>query len=245
MEEKVPKDAQVSSKSNGKTSSVEKVKLIRHFTSVEKLCLILQDGFRMGDTQKWKDKNDSYGIQRYAELQNGQNVLVLCFCATKGNVYHWNSLKKKSTQTSENQTKTEKYTDLMCSIDIKKEEFFSYVKSLNGFQAPKSVIYCKNAKVLEQSKDNLPYLKRAEYHIEKEIRILYIGSQTNSKEKIYIPNIKDYIAHITIDSSNLQLYKIAKKTLVEKFNIDKSKIRGNGFSNSKVWQRNINTLNNQ
>lgn len=45
MEEKVPKDAQVSSKSNGKTPSAEKTEIIRHFTSVENLASILQDGF--------------------------------------------------------------------------------------------------------------------------------------------------------------------------------------------------------
>lgn len=45
MEEKVSKDAQVSSKGNGKTPSTEKTEIIRHFTSVENLASILQDGF--------------------------------------------------------------------------------------------------------------------------------------------------------------------------------------------------------
>lgn len=241
MEEKVPKDAQVSSKSNGKTPSAEKVKLIRHFTSVENLCLILKNGFRMSDAQNWEDKNDSYGVQRYAELQNGKKVLVLCFCTTKGNVYHWNSLKKKSVPTTKKQTKTEKYTDLMCSINIKKEEFFSYVRALEGFREPKYVDYCNNAEILKKDKESMPYLKRLEYQIENEIRILYVGDRTD----VLIPNIQRFIASITIDSSNPELYKLAEDTLVNQYGIGKKQIKKNGFTDSKVWKRNINTLNNQ
>lgn len=226
MEEKVPKDAQVSPKSNGKTPSLEKVKLIRHFTSVENLESILQDGLKMGNTKKWEDKNDSYGIQCYAELQNGQKVLVLCFCATKGNVYHWNSLKNGE--------------DLMCSIDIRKNDFFEYIKKLDGFQKPKSVIYCNNDDVLNlQNTDDLPYLKRAEYEIEKEIRILYIGKET----EVYIPDIRDYVEQITIGTSDDEKIKQIKEELKKKLSESlRVPITTNGFMNSKFWQQNIDKI---
>lgn len=228
MEEKVSRDVQESSKGNGKTPPAEKPKTIRHFTSVENLCLILKNGLRMGDAKNWEDKNDSYGIQRYAELQNGKKVLVLCFCATPGNVHHWTSLKTQK--------------GLMCAIDIRKDDFFNYVKTLGGFQEPKSVIYCKNKNVLDQSRENLPYLKRSEYHIEREIRILYVG-HSNTEKDVYIPNIKEFIEHVIIEMSNEELYNLAKETLVDKkYGIEKSKIRGEGFLDSKVWKQNIDTL---
>lgn len=224
MEEKVPKDAQVSSKSNGKTPSAEKTEIIRHFTSVECLCLILKNGFRMSDAQNWEDKNDSYGIRRYAELQNGQKVLVLCFCTTKGNVYHWKSLKSQK--------------GLMCSIDIKKDEFFNYVRTLDGFREPKYVDYCNNDEIPKKDKENMPYLKRSEYRIENEIRILYVGDRTD----VLIPNIQRFIASITIDSSNPELYKLAEDTLVNQYGIGKKQIKKNGFTDSKVWQQNIDKI---
>lgn len=230
MEEKVSRDAQEPSKGNGKTPPAEKLKNIRHFTSVENLCLILKNGLRMGDARNWEDKNDSYGIQRYAELQNGKKVLVLCFCATTGNVHHWKSLKSQK--------------GLMCAIGIRKDDFYKYIWEFfnhggdDVIQEPRFVIYCKNSEIQNNKIEDLPYLKKSEYKIEREIRILYVGEKTD----VYIPNIKEYIEYVIIDSSNLELYQLAKETLVERYGIDKSKIRGNGFSNSQIWQQNVDAL---
>lgn len=230
MEEKVSRDAQESSKGDGKTPPAEKPKTIRHFTSVENLCLILKNGLRMGNAKNWEDKNDSYGIQRYAELQNGKKVLVLCFCATPGNVHHWTSLKAQK--------------GLMCAIGIRKDDFYKYIQGFfnhgvdDVIQEPRSVIYCKGSEIQNHKIEDLPYLKKPEYKIEREIRILYVGEKTD----VYIPNIKEYIEYVIIDSSNLELYQLAKETLVERYGIDKSKIRGNGFSNSQIWQQNVDAL---
>lgn len=208
--------------------SKKKPTLLRHFTTEESLFKILENGLKLSDGVSWEDKNDVYCITRYKEYQRhckqSNNVLIVCFCDGKGNDYHWHNFNKDDSIT--------------CSINLDKQRFTEYVRHLDGFRVPKKVIYCNNRGLTGKRIADIPYLKRWEYWIEQEYRLLYVGPQLEK----YIRNVKDYIVSITLDSSNESKFMETKSKLIEKYHIDKTMILQNGRTKSPKWKRGIDTI---
>ncbi len=205
-----------------------------HFTSVGNLYQILQTGLKLSDGKNWKDKNDLYGIDIYREYQNGNNVLVLCFCNNRGNVFLWNDKEYSPTI---------QLKDYRCCIKFKKNALSKHIKTIAGVKQPRLIEYCSNEDVLnsQYAIEDIPYLKRKEYEIEHEVRIIYIGLE---KEK-FIPNINDCISEITIETNRKDVLRQLQTELRNpKYNAAHIKIKTNGYKNSSIWKNNIKALSN-
>ncbi len=213
-------------KNSKRMKTKENQQIISHFTSVENLFKILDKGLKFSDASQWDDKNDKYGIDQYKKLQNGKNVLVLCFCDGSGNAYHWTR--------KHNQKKHNTLKNIQCSINFHKTNFFRYIESFENVYEHQYVEYCRNKEVSQKTIEKIPYIKRKEYEIEKEIRILYIGEKKN----VYIPIIK-YIQSITLEKVEDVSIEQNIKHRIEHY-IASTNI--NGYSDSEVWQRGIDTI---
>lgn len=208
---------------------VEVSDTLYHFTSVGNLYRILLSGLKLSDGKNWKDQNDLYGIEQYRKSleEYGENILVLCFCNNKGNVFLWKEKEESPTHTE----------DYRCRIGFNTNLLRKHLANIDGIREPRPVKYYSNKDVLNRKytiKD-IPYLKRKEYAIEDEVRIVYVGSE---KEKT-IPNIKDCITSITINTNRKEVLQQIKKELCSTHGIDKKIVKSNGCSNSLIWQRNI------
>lgn len=215
----------------------EKPSIVRHFTSVENLFKILDNGLMFSDASQWDDENDRYGMMRYKELQNGNNVLVLCFCDGKGNAYHWMHKKHQKADDDTNAENNKKYGEIQCSIDINKNDLFNYIEHMENVCRPQEMKYCRNAEIQGKDIDDIPYLKRKEYEIEKEIRVLYIGTEN----KISIQDINQFIHSITLESIDVSM----KRSIIQKlkeYKLGSIPIKYNGYVNSEIWKQGIDTI---
>ncbi len=205
---------------------------IYHFTSVGNLYRILLSGLKLSDGKNWKDKNDRYGIEQYRKFleKDGKNILVLCFCNNKGNVFLWKEKEESPSQLTQ-------YDEYICRIGFNTKLLRKHLEKNAGIRKPCPVKYCSNKDVLNRKYtiEDIPYLKRKEYAIEDEVRIVYIGSE---KEK-FITNINDCITSITINTNNKEVLQQIKEELCSTYGIDKKMVKSNGYSNSPTWQKNI------
>lgn len=207
----------------------ENKKQLKHYTSVSTLYKILTDGFMFQDGNSWDDKNDKYTLQKYREYVYPQNVLVLCFCDGAGNVYHWTALGKTDPNDSDSQIK--------CSIVLNKDTFLKHIDSIVGM-SHHEMMYCKNNKVAEHQMENLPYLKRNEFAIEKEYRIIYTGD----KSGFFLSDIIPYIDKIVIGLCTEEKFDKIKQHIVTTFHIDEAKITQNLLNGSKEWNENVDVI---
>ncbi len=203
---------------------------IRHFTNVHALFHILKDGMKFSSGTKWADKDDSYDIETYRKLINN-DVASISFCNGLGTIHHWDIGKchKKSLNVKKN---------IRCYISLYTEDFFEYINSLGKFENPKSVIYCHEVAIIERDISDIPYLKKIEYNVEKEIRILYVGD--NPMKNAIIPNVVPYVKCICINKEDCDKETFAniKNELV---NLCPS-LKGRIILNDSNWQDYIDIL---
>lgn len=203
---------------------------LKHYTSVSTLCKILAKGFKFQNGESWDDENDKYTLQKYREYIYPQNVLVLCFCDGAGNVYHWTALgKTDSDNDSDSQIK--------CSIVLNKDKFLKYVDSIEGM-SHHEMKYCRNDEIQGHRIEDLPYLKRNEFSIEKEYRVIYKGG----KSEFFLSDIISYIDKIVIGLCTKAEFDEIKQHITTTFHIDEAKITQNLLKGSKEWNDNVDVI---
>lgn len=207
----------------------EESNVLKHFTNVSVLFKILKGGFRFSDGANWDDKNDYFDIKTYSS-QMQQNILVLCFCDGAGNVYHWNTLGRKNNN--------EKFVHIKCSIVLNKDKFLKYIDDSLGIYKHRNVIYCRNEEIKIKRAADIPFLKRKEFEVENEYRIIYSGN--NDCE--VINGIKPFIEKIVIGICSPLEYEEIKLLLTSKHRIPLSKIGQNKLTDSQEWQNNVKKL---
>ena len=202
---------------------------LKHYTSVSTLYKILTSGFKFQNGESWDDKNDRYTLQKYREYVYPKNVLVLCFCDGAGNVYHWTALGKTDSNDSTSHIK--------CSIVLNKDKFLKYVDSIEGMSHIE-MKYCRNNEILRCQMEDLPYLKRNEFSIEKEYRVIYKGD----KSEFFLPDIIPYIDKIVIGLCTEAEFEEIKQHITTTFHIDETKITQNLLKGSKDWNDNVDVI---
>ena len=205
--------------------------VIRHFTNVKALYGILEKGFKFSSGSSWPDLDDKYDIERYKKISH-REIGILCFCDGKGTIYHWTNLGTANDQGKD------KESMMKCSISIYKEPFLEYVESLQKFEKPRKIEYCNEIDVLFREIHDIPYLKKEQYIIENELRILFIGNKVETEA--IIPNIHPFIKCITIsenDCNREEFFQIRTK-IENKY----SHLKGLVCQNTTNWQKNVEQL---
>lgn len=212
--------------------SNNEIDVVKHYTDYKTLKLILEKGLKFSDGSKWTDKNDLYGITKYKEVIK-KRVLVLCFCDGKGNVHHWTRYGTYSSKTSQN-------TDnVACSIVLNKKGLYNECTLFPDIKDPREVNYCSFDEIQSYSISDIPYLKRKEYEVEKEIRILVEQPQSCNKD-VYLP-VKEHLDRIVIGPCSDKMFDSIKKELIA-LGVNVDKIGHNSLNKSKKWQQEIDSL---
>ena len=89
--------------------------------------------------------------------------------------------------------------------------------------------------------EDLPYLKRNEFSIEKEYRIIYQGD----KSEFFLLDIIPYIDKIVIGlcpENKSDKFNEIKQYLTTTFHIDETKITQNLLKNSNEWNNNVDVI---
>lgn len=201
---------------------------LKHYTSVSTLYKILTYGFKFQNGESWDDENDKYTLQKCREYIYPQNVLVLCFCDGAGNAYHWTALGKIDPN--------DPYSEIKCSIVLNKDTFLKYIDSIDGM-SHQEMKYCRNNEILGYQMEALPYLKRNEFSIEKEYRVIYKGD----KSEFFLSDIIPYIDKIVIGLCTEAEFDEIKQHITT-FHIDETKITQNLLKGSKEWNDNVDVI---
>lgn len=202
---------------------------LKHYTSVSTLYKILDSGFMFQDGKSWDDDNDRYTLQMYRDYISPQNVLALCFCDGAGNAYHWTALGKIDSN--------DPYSEIKCSIVLNKDTFLKHIDSVNGI-SHHEMMYCKNNQVAEHQMEDLPYLKRKEFSVENEYRVIYMGD----KSEFFLSGIIPYIDKIVIGLCDKEDFDRIKQHIVTTSHINEAKITQNLLKGSEEWNDNVDVI---
>lgn len=205
--------------------------LLRHYTNVDALFHILKEGFRFGTPSKmWDDQNDAYCVSLYAK-RHKKKAYVLCFCVGLGNFHHWNyfggniGLRQCS----------DCYKAIKCNIVIKRD----YVERLlhENKMALHTVIHMEKDELCQKMDNildiNLPYLKRSEYWVEQEARVVVLRSPSAKTPTLKIPVGQIEYVTLLLDPDTKQ-YKEIKKKLNDLY--PDLTVEYSGVKMSKEWQ---------
>lgn len=201
---------------------------LKHYTSVSTLYKILANGFMFQDGKSWDDENDKYTLQKYREYISPKNVLALCFCDGAGNAYHWTALGKIDPN--------DPYSEIKCSIVLNKDKFLKYVDSEG--MSHQEMKYCRNSEIRGYHIKDLPYLKRNEFSIEKEYRVIYTGD----KSEFFLTDIIPHIDKIVIGLCDKKEFDKIRKYIATTFHIDEAKITQNLLKGSEEWNKNVDII---
>ena len=125
------------------------------------------------DPNLWEDKNDSYYINVYKEMENLKTVLAICFAETYETFHHWKVFSDNISG--------------VC-IEFYKDKLLSHFQN-NGNVIMGRVDYKKIKELEEDLKSNftnnskLPFYKRYPYRDEEEYRILYKNAHEELQSK--------------------------------------------------------------
>lgn len=185
----------------------------------------LKNGLRFSDGINWIDKNDVYDITKYNEMSNDK-LLLLCFCDGAGSIYHWGLSLIQSAD------KVLDYHDVRCCMEFDKGKLTKKIHEL-GLDL-KSAQYCTFDEIKNKSIADLPYLKRIEYSIEKECRVV-CQVPKDFQEYKYITDIKDCLNKVTIGQCTPEQYAKIKIELLEY--LTEEQIKENLFLESPKWTK--------
>ena len=230
-------------------------KYFRHYTDVNALLGILEGGLRLSKPKKsWDDLNDYYTVQKYAEYIN-KDVFVLCLCESLGNAHHW-YYYGYSHDGFENI-----YKNIKCNIKLNGSKLRSILNK-RGLTPQKMIYAITNEKAslnkhpklqtlkrVFKNMNNLPYLKRAEYRVEKEWRVI---SEVNKAENCKIDNspepieIKDCIESITLLADEHScIYCLIEKEITSMYPQLRGKVKSSGVHISERWHNEIEKIINE
>lgn len=205
--------------------------LLRHYTNVDAMFHILDEGFRFGTPSKnWDDQNDAFCVSLYAK-RHKKKAYVLCFCIGLGNFHHWNYF---GGNIGLRQCK-DCYKGIKCNIVMNRESVENLLSEQN--MNLRDVIRLEKNELRHNTNSipdaNLPFLKRSEYWIEQEARVVVLKSP-----KAKIPTLKipiEQIEYVTLLlDPDSQQYKEIKEKLNTKY--PNLKVEYSGIKMSKEWQ---------
>ena len=204
---------------------------------------LLTDG--LGENVKyWDDQNDAELLRCYHE-KTGKFPYILCFTPTIS-IHHWKYYGQKS-----NNAKKEKYDDIKCSISIRYSLMEKYAKEVilkDGLELKlEKVAYLSlnelQRKHVKISANNIPFIKKKGYQVDKEYRLLLTSNQpldeTSSERHLenflpWVSHVTFYISHNDGDVKETELREYLKSLLGENINIKRS-----GISYSLRWVEEI------
>jgi hypothetical protein len=149
--------------------------VLRRYTDLPALLYLLQHRkITLLDPASWDDKNDSYYLQRYKEKKDLKTVLALCLTSADETYHHWRIFSHGASGVCIT------FDRRLLTQAIEKEQGASirdvvYRKMrVDGRQIPPPQIA------------ELPFVKRAAFDAEEEVRVLY-ESSTKVKPFLDIP----------------------------------------------------------
>jgi hypothetical protein len=158
---------------------------LRRYTELPSLIYMLTHRkITLLDPSSWDDKNDSYFLSLYRDKRKLKSVLALCFTQAGETYHHWRVFAPGS-------------AGVCVQFDTTKLLSFCITKS-TGVRA-QSVEYLTLPKIREKRLTirRLPFLKRAAFEAEDEIRLLW-ESQTEEIKSLPVPFRLDAIKRITL-----------------------------------------------
>ena len=122
------------------------------------------------ETSTWKDKNDVEVIKMY-EKRKAKRVLAKCFCQGRETIHHWQAFANGPSG---------------CCVQFDGRELLAAVDTIGAVHGP--VEYQRIDAVTRQRPplDHFPFVKRLPYDIEKEYRILWLGTKEEKTKEIPI-----------------------------------------------------------
>lgn len=147
----------------------------------------------------WDDRNDSYYIEKYAQIKGLKSVYALCLAEAPETYHHWRVFSHGSGG---------------ACIEFDKALLAKNAQKIAGLRA-EEVKYetTKNLRSIKLNTQELPFLKRYAFIDEKEFR-LFIGSNENGAPVYRLPLPLNTIKRITLSPwLPKSVVKEVKKTL--------------------------------
>ena len=231
----------------------KKFEFIRHYTNVGALFNILDNGIRFSKPNpNWDDQNDFFTLEKYKQHLNEtggkKEVFLICFCGDLGNVHHWYYYGSSNSNTMYENC----YENIKCNIKLNKSKFDELLKRQNPSLRLKPLHYVlssssattkpeKGTMTLEEyltDWDKLLYVKRREYYVEQEWRVVAVAEQQPPSI-----DIKECIEAITIliDEDSF-IFSHIKEMIACKYPNLKYKVLNSGVHKSKTWEIEINKI---
>ena len=157
--------------------------LLRYTDITSLISILSTNSLTLLSPANWDDKNDSYFVLKYQERKKLKSVLALCLAESNETYHHWKIFGS---------------TCPGVSIRFNKAKLAKAVKGLAGVTI-RSVEY----RTLQQMKDgsikiaDLPFVKRAAFVDENEMRILF-ESRVKLIQSFQVQISADFIEYVTL-----------------------------------------------
>ena len=204
---------------------------IRHYTDVDALFHILRGGLRFSKPkQTWDDKNDYFTLHKYEQLTQ-QHVFVLCFCNNIGNTHHWSYFGQNLPTLCSGCNKL-----IKCNIKFNRKKLQTALKARGLSLRP--VVYCKSSEIKDKlnSIEILPVLKKWEYRVEQELRVVVIQEAADQPANFEVVNCIESINILL--SGRSEHYRNIKEQILDE--LPTVKVNFSGVRNSPRWKSAIN-----
>lgn len=158
-------------------------KYLRRYTHLPALLHLLRERkLTLLDPSSWDDSNDSYYVNEYKSKRELRTVLALCLSQAPETYHHWRVFAGSPAG--------------VC-IRFRQGSLLRVLRQVKGVSVG-VVQYLKIAEARKQalSIDELPFVKRAAFEDEAEVRVLY-ESAADSHVSLEIPISLDCISRIT------------------------------------------------
>ena len=150
---------------------------LRRYTSLSATIQFLQTKeMTFLNPYSWDDKNDVHYLYKYKDRKKAKTVLVICFANCKERYHHWRVFAAG--------------TDGIC-IEFHKDKILGHLKSVPNVEV-RRVKYKEidelNSGSMKPFLKDLPFLKRAPYRDEQEIRAVYVNeTEIFESKKVDVP----------------------------------------------------------
>lgn len=199
--------------------------VVRRYTDLAAAMNILQTRtLTLTDPSRWDDGNDRYGMAEFKRREGLQTLLAMCFATCSETYHHWRVF-------------TEGKSGVCFEID--KVQLLAKLDTLGGFQH-RSVDY-RNLNILKGNPHwdlaDLPFIKRAPYEPEKELRVIYC-STSECVDVIPIPIDLDWIKTIKLSPwMPAALHSAVRETLRGIDGCSRLAVQSTSLIGSETWKR--------
>lgn len=138
---------------------MRRVTLRRYTNLVAAIQILRTRKITLLNPQLWDDRNDAYGMSRYAEVRGAKSVLALCFAEQHETYHHWKVFSPGA--------------DGVC-IEFDRDGLMETVRGKPGIRS--GLVKYREIQQLRDKPlrvEQLPFVKRFPYRDEKEFRIVY------------------------------------------------------------------------